>query len=244
MTDRSPIAWRVRTRLVPLLARFLFRLDAVRRFLFRTVSQIGVNYRESTLSEGDVGSVQGGDRLPWIETGSHEDNFAPLASMDWQVHVYGEPRRGVSEACDALRLPIHVFAWTPAMGRAGLVRGRCISSGRTGILGWSSLGAIRTNWAATSCATAYRPPSVATRQSGLILPRSAPDRPGLAVPPELRSDRNSLLAAGAVVGRVQVNPEAHGPAQPERQAGQRLADRQALLPDVETGLAFAVNRPI
>jgi hypothetical protein len=123
VTDRGPIAWRVRTRLVPLLARFLFRLDAVRRFLFRTVSQIGVNYRESPLSEGDAGSVQGGDRLPWIETGPHEDNFAPLTAMDWQVHVYGEPRRGVSEACDALRLPAHAFAWTPAMGRAGLVRG-------------------------------------------------------------------------------------------------------------------------
>jgi len=123
VTDHGPIAWRVRTRLVPLLARFLFRLDAVRRFLFRTVSQIGVNYRDSPLCEGAAGSVRGGDRLPWVETGPHEDNFAPLTSLAWQVHVYGEPRRGVQDACAGLRLPIHAFPWTREMGRAGLVRG-------------------------------------------------------------------------------------------------------------------------
>jgi len=123
VTDQGPIAWRVRTRLVPLLARFLFRLDAVRRFLFRTVSQIGVNYRDSPLSEGAAGSVKGGDRLPWVKTGPQEDNFAPLTSLAWQVHVYGEPRHGMADACAGLRLPIHAFAWKSEMGRSALVRG-------------------------------------------------------------------------------------------------------------------------
>jgi 2-polyprenyl-6-methoxyphenol hydroxylase-like FAD-dependent oxidoreductase len=123
VTDQGPIAWRVRTRLVPLLARFLFRQDAVRHFLFRTVSQIGVNYRDSPLSEGAAGSLKGGDRLPWVETGPQEDNFALLTSLAWQVHVYGEPRHGMADACAGLRLPIHAIAWTPQMGRTGLVRG-------------------------------------------------------------------------------------------------------------------------
>jgi len=122
VTKPGPIARLVRTRLVPLVLPLLFRRSAVRRFLFRTVSQIGVNYRDSALSEGAAGSVSGGDRLPWVETGPHEDNFAPLTSLAWQVHVYGEPRRGVADACGELQLPIHAFAWTPAMGRAGLVR--------------------------------------------------------------------------------------------------------------------------
>jgi 2-polyprenyl-6-methoxyphenol hydroxylase-like FAD-dependent oxidoreductase len=123
VTDRGPIAWRVRTRLVPLLARLLFRLEAVRRTLFRTVSQIGVNYRDSPLSEGAAGSVKGGDRLPWVQTGPDEDNFAPLKSLAWQVHVYGESRQGMADACAGLRLPIRAFAWTPRMGRSGLLRG-------------------------------------------------------------------------------------------------------------------------
>jgi 2-polyprenyl-6-methoxyphenol hydroxylase-like FAD-dependent oxidoreductase len=54
----------VRTRLVPVIAPVLFRLAPVRRFLFHTVSQIGVNYRHSPLSVGAAGTVRGGDRLP------------------------------------------------------------------------------------------------------------------------------------------------------------------------------------
>jgi 2-polyprenyl-6-methoxyphenol hydroxylase-like FAD-dependent oxidoreductase len=123
VTDRGPIAWRVRVRVVPLLARFLFQFHPVRRFMFHTVSQIGVKYRESALSEGAAGSVKGGDRLPWVETGPQEDNFAPLRSLAWQVHIYGELRQGVADACVGLKLPIHAFAWTPRMGNAGLVRG-------------------------------------------------------------------------------------------------------------------------
>ncbi len=36
------------------------------------------------------------------------------------MHVYGEARRGVAEACAELRL--HLFVWPPAMRRAGLKR--------------------------------------------------------------------------------------------------------------------------
>jgi 2-polyprenyl-6-methoxyphenol hydroxylase-like FAD-dependent oxidoreductase len=122
VTKKGRLARLVRTRLAPLVAPLLFGLAPVRRFLFRTVSQIGVHYRDSSLSEGAAGSVRGGDRLPWVDMGQHDDNFAPLYSLAWQVHVYGEPRHGVADACAQLRLPIHAFAWTPAMGRAGLVR--------------------------------------------------------------------------------------------------------------------------
>jgi hypothetical protein len=123
VTAQGRIARIVRTRFVPLLAPLLFRLRGVRAFFFRTVSQIGIQYRNSPLSAGTAGSVRGGDRLPWIETGPDEDNFAPLTSLAWQVHVYGEPRRELLETCAALRLPIHAYTWTPAMGHAGLARG-------------------------------------------------------------------------------------------------------------------------
>jgi 2-polyprenyl-6-methoxyphenol hydroxylase-like FAD-dependent oxidoreductase len=122
VTDQGPIAWRVRTRLVPLVAPLLFRLAQVRRFLFRTVSQIGVNYHDSSLSEGIAGSVRGGDRLPWVETAPNEDNFIPLAELAWQVHVYGVPPTGLTEVCGELGLPLHHFAWQPQMRRAGLMR--------------------------------------------------------------------------------------------------------------------------
>jgi hypothetical protein len=87
------------------------------------VSQTEVNYRNSSLSIGKAGSVRGGDRLPWIKLASGEDNFAPLTSLAWQVHVYGQAAQAVSATCAKLRLPLHVFAWETAMGRAGFVSG-------------------------------------------------------------------------------------------------------------------------
>ncbi len=123
VTKPGRIARWVRTRLVPLIVPLLFRPAAVRRLLFRTVSQIGVHYRSSPLSEGAAGAVRGGDRLPWVETEPGPDNFAPLAAVQWQVHVYGELRGGLAEACAELQLPLHHFAWQRRMHRAGLRRG-------------------------------------------------------------------------------------------------------------------------
>jgi len=123
VTSRGGFASAVRTRIVPLVLPFVSRLAAFRRLLFRTVSQTQVNYRDSALSAGSAGRVHGGDRLPWVALGSGEDNFAPLTSLKWQVHVYGEVQRGVSEACAELRLPFHVFAWQPGMQRAGFQNG-------------------------------------------------------------------------------------------------------------------------
>jgi hypothetical protein len=92
--------------------------------MFRTISQTTVNYRGSSLSEGRAGAVHGGDRLPWVQTdvNRNEDNFAPLKSMDWQVHVYGDAQDDLQTACKARNLPIHAFAWRPDMERAGLQR--------------------------------------------------------------------------------------------------------------------------
>ncbi len=123
VTKQGVLARLVRTRLVPLFAPLLLRLAPVRRFLFRTVSQIGVHYRHSPLSAGSAGDVRSGDRLPWVATGPGQDNFLPLESLAWQVHVYGEPPDGLSAACADLHLPLHSFAWRRGMRQAGLRRG-------------------------------------------------------------------------------------------------------------------------
>jgi hypothetical protein len=94
-----------------------FKFETVRRFVFRTVSQTAVNYRGSSLSVGRAGTVHGGDRLPWVG-----DNFTPLTSLDWQVHVYGDAAPGMQAVCDDRKLPLHVFPWRADMGPAGLRR--------------------------------------------------------------------------------------------------------------------------
>ena len=122
VTRPGDIAGFVRTRVVPLVAPTLVRLPAVRRFMFRTVSQTAITYRDSALSEGIAGNVHGGDRLPWVQLSPIGDNFDPLTSLAWQVHVYGEPGPRVGEICAALNLPLHSFSWSPAIARAGFVR--------------------------------------------------------------------------------------------------------------------------
>jgi len=123
VTSDGAIARRVRLSIVPAVAPALFSLRAARRFMFRTISQTAVHYRGSRLSEGRAGNVHGGDRLPWVPANPNDrDNFTPLTSLDWQVHVYGDASRELRTACEARKLPLHTFAWRPEMGRSGLRR--------------------------------------------------------------------------------------------------------------------------
>ena len=123
VTSDGAIARRIRLNVVPAVAPAVFSFRVARRFMFRTISQISVHYRDSSLSEGRAGDVHGGDRLPWVPASQSDlDNFTPLTSLGWQVHVYGDATRSTQAACDERVLPLHVFPWRPAMGRAGLQR--------------------------------------------------------------------------------------------------------------------------
>jgi len=113
-------AW-VRTRVAPLVISRVVAFKPFREFLFRTVSQVNVNYRRMPLSAGSAGRVHGGDRLPWVH-GGNPDNFAPLTAMAWQVHVYGRAGDSLVRWCTERGLPLHVFPWSAACGAAGLRR--------------------------------------------------------------------------------------------------------------------------
>jgi 2-polyprenyl-6-methoxyphenol hydroxylase-like FAD-dependent oxidoreductase len=123
VTSSGTIARGVRLNVVPVVIPLIFMFSPTRRFMFRTVSQTAVNYRGSRLSQGRAGTVRGGDRLPWAGGDSNGvDNFAPLTSLDWQVHVYGEAAGAIQEVCKDRGLPLHVVPWRRAFSRAGLHR--------------------------------------------------------------------------------------------------------------------------
>ena len=105
-----------------LLLPRLVSFAATRRLIFRRISQSLVNYRASALSQGGAGKVRGGDRLPWVLMAGERDNFAPLKSLDWQLHVYGAADGDLRSVAEKAGLPIHTFAWTLAMKEAGLQR--------------------------------------------------------------------------------------------------------------------------
>jgi len=117
VTSDGPIARFVRLNVVPHVLPAIMSRETVRRAMFRTLSQIEIEYRASALSEGFAGSVHGGDRLPWVP-----DDFAPLASREWQAHVHGTASVALAEKCAAMGLPLHCFAWSDAAQRAGFAR--------------------------------------------------------------------------------------------------------------------------
>jgi 2-polyprenyl-6-methoxyphenol hydroxylase-like FAD-dependent oxidoreductase len=120
-TAEGRIAEIMRTRITPVIFPAVIALEPVREFLFRTVSQITLNYRRMPLSAGVAGHVHGGDRLPWAPE-TTDDNFASFSAMTWQVHVYGAARPELARWCAGAGVPLHVFDWRPAHDVAGRAR--------------------------------------------------------------------------------------------------------------------------
>ncbi len=121
VTAQGGFADFVRTRIAPLFASVAYKSENVREYLFRVVSQTTLDYRESPLSQGKAGGVEGGDRLPWLPVGT-EDNYASLAAIQWQVHVYGEAKADLIRWCGRQGIALHVFAWEHAYEKAGVAR--------------------------------------------------------------------------------------------------------------------------
>jgi 2-polyprenyl-6-methoxyphenol hydroxylase-like FAD-dependent oxidoreductase len=120
-TAEGRLADVVRTRIAPIVMPRLIGFEFAREYLFRTVSQIMLNYRDSPLSSGTAGHVHGGDRLPWAG-GVGGDNFTPLANPVWQIHVYGSVRLELDTWRTEHRLPLHRFDWSSEHETAGLAR--------------------------------------------------------------------------------------------------------------------------
>lgn len=111
----------VRHWLLPHVAPFLTGFAAARRAMFKALSQVQLNYEDSALSAGRAGDVLGGDRLPWVHDEKY-DNFDPLRSMDWQLHVYGECSAALASEARTLGLPVHCLPWTAQTATTDLLR--------------------------------------------------------------------------------------------------------------------------
>jgi len=122
----SWLAGLFRTRVVPKIMAFLMGLNWVQRLVFRTISQIGIRYRNSSLSETLAGlpeaAPRAGDRFPWLRlkfrpNGPTEDLFGKLDDTRFNLIVVGQasPPGGVSELGEMVR--IHEVPSDPANDR-------------------------------------------------------------------------------------------------------------------------------
>jgi len=121
LTSTSPIAGFFRRHVMPNFMAAAMKTTIGAHTFFKTVSQIAIQYRKSAISVGNAGKIRGGDRLPYI-VDDNSDNHAPLASLDWQVHVYGKTRTTFARALAMRGIPVHAFAWSDAAEKAGFTR--------------------------------------------------------------------------------------------------------------------------
>ena len=104
---KSALASSIRTRIAPLLLPLLFQRPAIRRYLFRVVSQTRITYRNTPLNSGSLGALHGGDRLPWLR---QQDNYSTGKTLDWQLHCYGDARLDLLAWCERYKIPLHFFS--------------------------------------------------------------------------------------------------------------------------------------
>src|ERR1700738_521657 len=90
----------LRTRVLPKMMAFAMSFGRIRKLAFRTISQTGIRYPESPLSEtaSDLpgGAPRAGDRFPWLRIkfsadGPVEDLFARLDDTRFTLIVIGQP---------------------------------------------------------------------------------------------------------------------------------------------------------
>jgi 2-polyprenyl-6-methoxyphenol hydroxylase-like FAD-dependent oxidoreductase len=122
VTD-SWIAGLFRTSIIAKVAARAMKLRRVRNVAFRTISQIGIRYRNSPLSQTLAGLPKGapvaGDRFPWMQLklragGPVEDLFEKLDDTRFNLFVIGQPAPSAATLGLGDMLRIHEIADDPA----------------------------------------------------------------------------------------------------------------------------------
>ena len=111
-----------RTRVLVKIMAFAMRFDRVRKLAFRTISQTGIHYRNSALSESPAGlpdaAPRAGDRFPWLRLrfladGPAEDLFGILDDTRFNLIVIGQPAPQIALAGLGDLLRIHTVPGDP-----------------------------------------------------------------------------------------------------------------------------------
>lgn len=127
----SQLAGLFRTKIMARMVAFAMGFDIIRKLAFRTISQIGIRYPSSALSETQADlpkrAPHAGDRFPWLRlklmpNGRTEDLFGKLDDTRFTLLLVGQtPPASMPDLGDLLR--IHSVPNDPANDRE-LARGQ------------------------------------------------------------------------------------------------------------------------
>jgi len=111
-----------RTKILARIAAFALSRNGIQRTVFRTVSQTGIRYRKSPLSESPgglpKGAPRGGDRFPWLRLkfrtdGPIEDSFRKLDDTHFNLIAIGQPAPAAEALGFGDMLRIHAIPADP-----------------------------------------------------------------------------------------------------------------------------------
>ncbi|MDQ8731654.1 FAD-dependent monooxygenase [Bradyrhizobium sp. LHD-71] len=100
-----------RTKLIARVAAAAMNFRSVRRFAFRTVSQIGIRYPQSALTKVATGMPEDapapGDRFPWLKLALNDndgarDLYQALDDRRFNLLVFGQSPSGLQDSFDDL----------------------------------------------------------------------------------------------------------------------------------------------
>jgi hypothetical protein len=119
----NPLAGLLRTKVIARVAAFAMRREGIQRFAFRTISQTGIHYRSSALSQSLPGLPESAPRawarFPWVRLkfsadAPVEDVFGKLDDTGVNLIVIGQPVASAGGLDREGSLRIHTVAADPA----------------------------------------------------------------------------------------------------------------------------------
>jgi hypothetical protein len=123
LVSDSWIAGLFRTKIIARVLARAMTIERVRKLAFRTISQIGIRYRRSPLSQTLAGLPEGapvaGDRFPWLKlklgaNGAVEDLFQKLDDTRFHLLVIGQPAPSAEALGLGELLRVHAVCGDPA----------------------------------------------------------------------------------------------------------------------------------
>jgi 2-polyprenyl-6-methoxyphenol hydroxylase-like FAD-dependent oxidoreductase len=121
IVSKSWLAGLFRTRIMAVLVAQAMKRKRARRLAFMTLSQTGIQYRQSPLSQTIAAAPeapQAGDRFPWTHLafrpgGPSEDVFQKMDDTRFTLLIFGQPGSGASLAGFGDLVNVHTIPQTP-----------------------------------------------------------------------------------------------------------------------------------
>lgn len=114
ISSPGPVAKFLRLHILPEFMQIISPFNFARYFAFRRLSQIAINYRFSFLSQGSLGKIASGDRMPWIK------NLGWPHPMKWNARIFGKENIDLQNYFQQNDIEFKTYPWEISFEKCGI----------------------------------------------------------------------------------------------------------------------------